>query len=209
MDTTETRAEENLFRTVFASRLPKKRQREMAVAILLEALDRPENPTLAAAWANLLMNFSGEHLAAAFTQVTLTAERWPSLGNITAAIFEHEYAQEFPWLLQALRRHGVDWKDREACYGPSRRAPGSTIDDPWISGDMIAPAEHAPAIPSRLMSALALYGGGTLRDGLAELNKHPSTHAYQWDAVESARMKQQIEKDFRAAWMTVRRKELA
>lgn len=85
-----------------------------------------------------------------------------------------------PAVAQAGRR------DRRLGAGPAARGGDSRAGD-----------------PRRLVECLARIGG------LAELAKHPATgHDWQWEPAEAQRIKFQIERDFKAAWMAVRKREL-
>jgi hypothetical protein len=191
----------------FANSEPKQAQIARAVKILLEALDKPENPALMKRWAQLLLPFRGDQLAEAFTVVALTSKGWPTLGDITEPILDREYSDDLCWLLRNLDRHGVEWQDRPAVYGERWRKPGAKMDD-WEPGELKHMAVPAPSIPPRLVDALTAVAGGLVADGLAFLNRHPGTHNVQLPSDEAARAKFQIEKDFKAAWMIARRREL-
>jgi hypothetical protein len=81
--------------------------------------------------------------------------------------------------------------------------------DDWTAGPLIEAAIPAPAIPPRLQAALRVLGAsGDVADGLAELARHPATNAYAWDAVEAGKVRYQVERDFKDAWMAVRKREL-
>ena len=192
----------------FENSEPKQAQIARAVKILLELLDKPENPTLMKRWAQLLTPFSGNQLAEAFNTVALTSKGWPTLGDITGPILEAEYAADLAWLLRGLKLHKRTWQDRPAIYGDRYRKPGADRDD-WTDGPLLEASIPAPAIPPRLVHALQVLGSGTVHDGLAELARHPFTGAYQWDAVESSKVKYQVERDFRKAWDLARHQELA
>jgi len=122
-------------------------------------------------------------------------------------IFEQEWNEESVWLYQNLRRHGTDWKDRKAVYAQAKRLPGGRYDE-FLPPEIEFPAVPAPAIPPRLVSAVTLMGCGTLKDGLREIQKHPVCHSYQWDASEGSRVAYSVSRDFHAAWMAVRKREL-
>ena len=203
---TETESK-NLFLTIFSGKEPKMRQLQCAVALLRETLSQPENPRVVELWAQMLVGFGNEDLAAAFNTVALTSTRWPTLGDITAPILEAEYAADLAWLLHGLRLHKKDWHDRPAVYGPEYRKPGAEIDD-WTKGPLLEAAIPAPPIPPRLVRALQVLGAGTVLDGLAELARHPQGGG-QWDVVEAGKVRFQVERDFKAAWMMARRSELA
>ena len=199
----------NPLRMCFENSEPKQAQIARAVKILLELLDKPENPTMMKRWAQLLTPFSGDQLAEAFNTVALTSTGWPTLGDITAPILEAEYAEDLAWLLQGLRLHKKGWRDREAIYGPAYRKPGAHMDD-WTAGPLLEAVIPAPAIPPRLVAALRVLGAsGVIADGLAELARHPASGGYPVDAAEVGKVKFQVERDFKAAWMMARRKELA
>lgn len=193
----------------FENSEPKPVQIARAVKILLELLGKPENPVLMERWAQLLQPIPGEQLAVAFTAAALTCTGWPTLGDITGPIFDQEFADELAWILVGLRRHKRDWQDRDAVYGPQKRVPGDGQFD-WVRGDLIEAAIPAPTIPRRLREALGVLGAtGDLGDGLEQMSRHPAVGAIHWDAVEAGKVKFQIERDFRSAWMVVRRRELA
>lgn len=159
-------------------------------------------------WAQRLQSFTPEQLGGAFIAAEATLDAWPSVSVIVNAIFEAEYADDLRWLIQSLKLHKRDWLDREAIYGPDFRLPGAHRDD-WQKGPLLEAAIAAPAISARLQRALQLLGHGTVKDGLAELSRHPAAGAFQWDAAEAGKVRFQIEKEFKAAWMIARRQELA
>lgn len=192
---------ENPLLSVFKSSLPKQRQIVLAVEALQEIIGKQANTKQAEMWAKLLMPFSSDILAEAFNTVALTSRGWPTLGDITEPILDAEYAADWAWIIQGLKRHGSAWRAKPAQYGPQWRKPGAGIDD-WEPGPLIEAEIPAPAIPRRLVECLARIGG------LAELAKHPATGHWQWEPAEAQRIKFQIERDFKAAWMAVRKREL-
>jgi hypothetical protein len=198
---------QNQFRTVFEGPEPHIQKIAWAVELLREMLDKEPRPRIAQLWAQALAVFSEDQLAESFNALSLTSNGWPTLGDITAPILEAEYAADLAWLLQGLKLHKKAWQDRPAVYGPDYRKPGAKIDD-WTAGPLLEAAIPAPPIPSRLVRALTVLGAGTLPDGLAELSRHPQGGG-QWDAVEAGKVRFQVERDFKAAWMMARRRELA
>ena len=194
-------ASKNLYSTIFSGKEPKMKQLETAVAVLRETLDKPENPRLATLWAQTLMPFRSDQLAEAFNTVALTSKGWPTLGDITEPILDAEYAADWAWIILGLKRHGSAWQAKPARYGPQWRKAGAGIDD-WEPGPLLEAEIPAPEIPRRLVECLARIGG------LAELAKHPATGHWQWEPAEAQRIKFQIERDFKAAWMAVRKREL-
>jgi hypothetical protein len=152
-------------------------------------------------WAIHLAIFPSDQLAEAFNTVALTSKGWPTLGDITEPIFDAEYAADWAWIILGLKRHGSAWQAKTARYGPQWRKPGAGIDD-WEPGPLLEAEIPAPEIPRRLVECLARIGG------LAELAKHPATGHWQWEPAEAQRIKFQIDRDFKAAWMAVRKREL-
>ena len=200
----------NPFSMIFSGNEPKIQQTACAVALLREMLDKPENPRLINLWAQTLIPFSGDQLAAAFNTVALTCKGWPTLGDITEPILEAEYAADLAWLLLGLKRHKKTWKDRDPIYGPDVRVRNDAESHfDFVRGEMLEAAIPAPPIPPRLVHALQVMGSGTVLDGLAELSRHPMTGAFSWDAAEAGKVKFQTERDFRNAWTIARRRELA
>ena len=197
----------NQFSTIFKSSKSKTEKIEMAVSLLRQMSEKPENPVVVKSWARALQVFGEDQLSEAFNTVSLTSTGWPTLGDITAPILEAEFAADLAWLLRGLKLHKREWKDRPAVYGPDYRKPGAGIDD-WTQGPLLEAAIPAPAIPARLVRALQVLGAGTVLDGLAELARHPQGGG-QWDAVEAGKVRFQVERDFKAAWMIARRSELA
>jgi hypothetical protein len=209
----ESTENQNPFKTCFESSEPKGAQIAMAVAELLECLDKPENPRLMKSWAKHLAIYPGEQLAAAFSVLALTSKGWPTLGDITEAITEQEYAAEWQWIMQVLNRHAridgetgqMGLRDRDPVYGPDKRLSY----DSWEKGPMLKPAEPAPEIPARIKAALEIVGGGSLTQGMREMNKHPATGNCQYEAAADVmKIKFSLERDFKAAWYTVRRREM-
>jgi hypothetical protein len=201
-------ASTNPFSTLFSGPEPKQQQIEWAVALLREMLEKPPNPRLAQIWAQILGNWTSDDLAAAFNHVAQTSTGWPTIGHLTEFILGQQWAKDLPWLLQALRMHGWEWKAYPAIYGPKWRKPGAKMDD-WEDAPLLEDAIPAPEIPPVLARALEIFGGGRLEEGLKELNKHPSVRAIDWNAEEASRMKAQIEKGFHAAWLAARHAEMA
>lgn len=200
----------NPFSMIFSGNEPKIQQTACAVALLREMLDKPENPRLINLWAQTLIPFSGDQLAAAFNTVALTCKGWPTLGDITEPILEAEYAADLAWLLLGLKRHKKAWQDRDPIYGPDIRVRNDAEHHfDFVRGEMLEDAIPAPPIPPRLVHALQVMGSGTVLDGLAELSRHPMTGAFSWDAAEAGKVKFQTERDFRNAWTIARRRELA
>ena len=197
----------NPYKTFFESSEPKKLQISRAVAMLLEVQGKPVNPPLTRSWANHLEPFRGDQLAAAFNAVALTSKGWPTLGDITEPIFEAEYAADWAWIVQGIKRHGVKWQAREARYGVPWRKPGAGIDE-WEPGPLVEAEIPAPEIPPRLQAAIARLAAEDISAGLAELAKHPVFNLWTWEPAEANRIKFQVERDFRAAWMAVRKLEL-
>jgi hypothetical protein len=156
----------------------------------------------------LLTNFNGEQLAEAFNWAALTCKGWPTLADITEPIFSDEFAVDLGWLLAGLRAHKAAWQDTEPIFAESYRKPGAARDE-WTQGDLISPAKAAPAIPPRLMDALETLGAGRVSDGLVEMIRHPAAGCHYVDFAESGKIKFQIERNFKAAWMAARRRELA
>ncbi len=178
-----------------------------AVRLLLALQDKPENPNLAEAWARALQSFGENQLAEAFNWVSLTSKGWPTLGDITECIFEAEFAADLRWLLRNLAKHGAEWKERAAVYGERWRKPGAHMDD-WQPGPLLEEAEEAPAIPKRLVFALSALSSSTGDDGLRILHRHPAIKSNALAGDEAAKVKFQIERDFKAAWLMARRREL-
>lgn len=206
----QTEDNRNPYRKCFENSAPLAVQIAAAVAELLQALDKPENPRLMKSWAQHLTPFSGDQLADAFNTVALTSKGWPTLGDITEPILEAEYAADLAWLLLGLKRHKKTWKDRDPIYGPDVRVRNDAESHfDFVRGEMLEAAIPAPPIPHRLVHALQVMGAGTVLDGLAELSRHPMTGAFSWDAAEAGKVKFQTERDFKAAWTIARRRELA
>ena len=198
---------ETEFSLIFNNCANKQTAVAMAVRLLLTLLDKPENPNLGEVWARALRNFGEDQLAEAFNWVSLTSKGWPTLGDITECIFDAEFAADLRWLLRNLARHGVEWKERPAVYGDRWRKPGAHMDD-WQPGPLLEEAEPAPAIPSRLFQSLAILGAGTTTEGLHILSRHPAIKSNALAGDEAAKVKFQIERDFKSAWLMARRREL-
>jgi len=108
--------------------------------------------------------------------------------------------------MRGIERHGTRWVDREAVYGERWRKPGAGIDE-WEPGKLVEESEAAPVIPARIADALRIAGGGTVLDGLALIANHPAAHPPRFGG-DQLREKFQIEREFKAAWMAVRKREL-
>jgi hypothetical protein len=198
---------ENPFSTLFKGKEPKQKQIAWAVTMLRQVLERPENPALCQEWAKLLTPFHSDQLAAAFNAVALTSKGWPTLGDITEPILEAEYAADMRWLMSNLRLHGADWGYIPATYGPDYRKPGAGIDE-WEHGPKLSAAIPPPEIPARIWAALEMVGAGVKAEGMRFVARHPSAGGVLISSEDAAKAKYQVEKEFRAAWMAVRRREL-
>jgi hypothetical protein len=199
-------ATQNPFSTLFSGNEPKDKQIQWAVSLLREMLDRPESPRAADLWARLLAIFPGDQLADAFNVVAMTSKGWPTPSDITEPIFEQEYTADFKWLLTELGIHGANWQDRPPVYAEMWRKPGAGIDQ-WEPGDLKEPAILAPRISERLLQALTIVGG-SWKGGLAFLQRHPAFWSPRYAGDEAMRTKAQIEREFKAAWMQARKREL-
>jgi len=205
MASNETRTENPLM-TCFETSKPKQVQIAQAVRVLLQMLDKPENPPMMERWAQILTPFRSEQLAEAFSTVAMTSHGWPTPGDITDLIFEREYAADFTWLLATLARHGADWQDRPPVYGEMWRKLGAGMDD-WQPGELKEKAIPAPLMPPRLDAALVTVGG-SMKAGLAFIQRHPFFWSPRYGGDEAMRTKAQIEKEFKAAWLQARRREI-
>jgi hypothetical protein len=210
MATATTPETRNPFSTVFSGNVPKQQQIQDAVELLLQMLDRPQNPPLAQAWGQTLQGLTGEQLAAAFHTAAITVRGWPSLADILTPIFDEEYLHDWQWLVRNLEIHGTLWLERPAIYAERWRRPGAGIDE-WEQGAVITPAIPAPKIPERIVRALQIVGGGTVLDGLSFVARHPGCHGQGprlQDPLDVTREKFHVEREFRGAWLIVRRREL-
>jgi hypothetical protein len=198
---------ETEFSMIFKNSASKMAAITTATRLLQALLDKPENHNLAEAWARALRSFGEDQLAVAFNTVALTSKGWPTLGDITEPIFDAEYAADWAWIVQGLKRHGVKWQAREARYGVRWRKLGAGIDD-WEPGPLLEAEIPAPEIPPRLRAAIGRLAAEDISGGLAELAKHPTFGIWQWEPAEANRIKFGIERDFKAAWMAVRKREL-
>lgn len=197
----------NPFSIVFSGREPEITKLSNAVALLREMLDKEPNPKQQELWARALRNFGEAQLAEAFNWVSLTSKGWPTLGDITECIFDAEFAADLRWLLRNLARHGVEWKERPAVYGDRWRKPGAHMDD-WQPGKLLEEAQCSPPISDRLETALRTISAGNTHDGLHILSRHPAIKSNTLAGDEAAKVKFQIERDFKAAWLMARRREL-
>lgn len=197
----------NPFSIVFSGREPKIMKLSNAVALLREMLNKEPNLEQQELWARALQSFGEDQLVEAFNWVSLTSKGWPTLGDITECIFDAEFAADLRWLLRNLARHGAEWKERPAVYGDRWRKPGAHMDD-WQEGALKEIAVPAPKFSSRLFQALAILGSVTTTEGLHILNRHPAIKSNTLAGDEAAKVKFQIERDFKAAWLMARRREL-
>lgn len=206
MATTSTRPK-NPFLTLLSGSEPKQQQVQWAVLALQEMLDRPQNQRQAELWAQILAPIPGEKLAMGFLSASLTVRAWPSLPDIVEPIFEAEYAEEFDWLLHGLREFGWKWQGRPPLYGERTRKPGAGIDD-WEDGPLLRQGQAAPKIRKRLFAALQRVGGSNVENGLYFVSQHPGAHSSPLLGEDVLKIKFQIEREFKAAWMSVRKLEL-
>jgi hypothetical protein len=198
----------NPFLKPFSGKEPRAKQAMWATLMLQEMLDRPKNEKQAELWGQALQSLTGSQLAAGFHAAALTVRGWPTLADVLDPILEEEYAEGWQWLMRGIERYGTRWVDRQAVYGDRWRKPGAAIDE-WEPGKLVEPFEPAPIIPSRLAHALEIAGGGNMLDGLSFVGRHPAAHQGTPNTSgDPLREKFQIEREFKAAWMAVRKREL-
>lgn len=201
----ETKTQNPLIKC-FENSEPKQAQIARAVRILLELLDKPENSTMMARWAQILTPFRGDQLGPAFNAAALACRGWPTPSLIVDYILEDEYTLDFTWLLENLAIHGASWQERPAVYGEMWRKDGAAMDD-WQPGALVTAAVPPPLITTRLATTLTIVGGDP-RGGLAFVGRHPLFWSPRYGGDDAMRIKAQIEKEFKAAWMQARLHEL-
>lgn len=203
MDTNQS----NPFSSVFSGSEPKPRQIELALELLYESLDKPMNPKMAKAWASQLQALSGEQLAVGFRAATLNCDGFPKPKDVMHAIWDSEFPVDYAWLLAKLTIHRPEWRDRGPVYCEIYRNPDIQAKDGYLR-DEIEPAQWAPPMPARLKAALEIFGTGSMTDGLTLLYKHPNCGRIDYDALETLRVRRQLDDSFRAAWTQARTREL-
>lgn len=208
MGTTNTTQVKNPYRICFADSKPKEAQIARAVMILLETQGKPRNLVLMERWAQMLQGFSGDQLAESFFAVSLRATGWPTIGDITREIFDREFQVDYAWLLENLRRHSAAWNDLPALYENGPRELGGSLDD--VPVVCVKHAIPAPQIPLRTVRALELFAAAhNTAPGLAKLSIHPEATTRPEEPAEAQRVRQALDKEFRAAWQIARQEELA
>lgn len=157
-------------------------------------------------WAENFENFQPETLAQAFSTAEKTLEAWPTPAKVMSLIFDVEFIADYTWLLCHLKRHGVEWKDASAVYGPWTRneAPGPLPPELRQVRKELEPPRAAPDMPTRLKRALEILAAGTWQDGLAILSNRP---AISGDiGIQQAR--RGFDRDVRTAWQMARNEEM-
>lgn len=161
-------------------------------------------------WAQRLSQFSTTQLVTGFSLAEGTLENWPTPAKVINLIFESEWPADYAWLLAKLVIHRPEWRDRGPVYGEIYRNPKRLTDataEPYLK-DQIEPAQSAPPMPARLKVALEIFGAGSMTDGLTLLYKHPNCGRIDYDAIETLRVRRQLDDSFRAAWTQARTREL-
>jgi len=207
----------NPFEKLFGVAEPLRDRIIAAAGYLRLALDLPPaNPEMLMAWSEILTCFDSKQLAQAFNVASLTVASWPKPADIAQQLFEQEFAADYAWIIQNLKLHKVEWKDREPLYSESRTEfyedeNGKPARRERVR-EILKPAIPAPAIPARIKRALEIYGANGLTSGLRMLYNHPeiggSFGPDPLSSTELVRLKGDIDRGFRAAWMQARRESL-
>ena len=159
-------------------------------------------------WIENLARYSPEKLISAFERVEREVAAFPAVSHVVQILDRAEFDEAFALVLRGLRRHGVDWKDREAWQESDKW--DMTSEAAIAKGDRILvpgkvhPAEPAPIIPLRMLQALALFGqDGTAETGLRRLMRDcPAfwTESTDRETGQHSRQAALIEKDLFDCW---------
>ena len=157
-------------------------------------------------WADRFSHFSPETLTRAFTTAESTIETWPTPAKVMNLIFDIEFTVDYTWLLCNLKRHGVEWKEAPAVYGPWTRndTAGPLPLEHRQTRQELEPPREPPEIPARLKQMLEILAAGSWQEGLEILSKRPGISADV--AIQQAR--RGFDRDVRAAWQLARNGEL-
>lgn len=203
---TETK---NYFRKLCAE-LPKNAWIRACIINLLTMHNREANSSLVSEWASQLEKFGVEDLIYGFTFAAYTDVQVLRVNSVIHPILDREFPADYGWLLNVLKIHAADLHPKPAVHGPYQRMPDPDKPGEFYAGrEVIEPAVPAPALPARLARAAALFGQGSVEEGLARLEAHPSARGRYEMASEAMRTRQQLDRDFRQAWQMARMEELA
>lgn len=198
------------YKNLFSSTETRRVQIKKAAARLGMMLSRPLTAAMLEGWAQRLESFSQEQLTLAFVTAESTLESWPAVSKVQNLIFETEFPADYGWLLNVLKIHAADLHPKPPVHGPYQRMPDPDKPGEFYAGrEVIEPPVPAPQLPARLARAAALFGQGSVEEGLARLEAHPSARGRYETASEAMRGRQQLDRDFRQAWQMARMEELA
>lgn len=196
------------YNELFASQEPRRTQIIRAASRLGLMLNKEIKAEVLEGWAQRLSQFSTGQLVTGFSLAEGTLETWPTPAKVIHLIFDSEWPADYAWLLAKLTTHHPEWRDRGPVYGEIYRNPDLTSMEPYLRNE-IESAQSAPEMPARLRVALEIFGAGSITQGLTLLYKHPNCERIDYDAIETLRVKRQIDDGFRAAWTQARMRELA
>lgn len=189
----------SLYATLLGSEPPTPDEIRAATIELLEGVGQKPQPAQIRSFVNTLANIDRASLIQGFTVAAATSD-FPKAKDVLSAITIQQFSSDWTWLLRNLKRHGVDWHDRDPVYKEWQRP----TPDPMI---VLEEAEPAPPIPPRIKLAIELYANGSVTKGLDLLSSHPNVRNYE-EGGEEMRAKRTIDEQFRAAWMQARMREL-
>jgi hypothetical protein len=133
---------------------------------------------------------------------------FPDVADLVQILDRAEFDAAFALVLRGLRRHGVEWRDREAwkesdkwdMTSPAAIAKGDRI----LVPGKVHPAEPAPIIPPRMKRALELFGQeGMVETGMRRLMRDSPTlwtSETERDSGQHGRQASQIERDLLDCW---------
>jgi len=125
------------------------------------------------------------------------------VSHIVQILDRADFDAQFALVLKGIRRHGWEWKDREAWRGGEKydfSGPERVV----IPGE-VHPMESAPAISPRMLRALELFGQeGDFHTGLKRLYRDSPvywTGDTERNTGDHSRLAGQIERELWAAWL--------
>jgi hypothetical protein len=204
-----------LFKKLFACGVNEMTLME-ATEALFDLRGKTASPKQIDQWTSFLLgSYSAEQLAVGFTAAAELTDRFPKVGEVTQAIRDRQFPDDYAYVLLCCKRHykppseydrndAAWWKDVGPTYGEQKRRPGATPQDPpetwFLPTEIIQPGIPAPVFEGHLKRALEIFGNGTLRQGWEKLKFHPCAGSWSYEPAEELRIRGGIDREFRAAW---------
>jgi hypothetical protein len=172
--------------------------------------ERKLNESILATWVEQLTPYAPEKLAHAFNRVEREIRAFPDIADVIGILQRDEFDAEFAVVLNGLRRHGLEWEDREAWKEDDKRDWKSAAAKASPDGFLVIigkfhPAEPAPVLSARMEQALGRFGRtGTRIDGLKRLKRdHPAywDSDTSWETGQHGKQADAIDREMYAAWL--------